>query len=446
MKIKIINPNTTWTMTEDISVAGKKFARPDTEVYAVSPSTGPESIESMYDEYLAVPGVLSEIIKGDREEHADASELLEKLKIKLEPKTKVKDLSVSGQQMLVIARILSQDAEVIIMDEPTARLGYHEIDELLSYIQYLKENGKSIIYISHRLEEIFKIADEVTVLRDGCLIGTKPVSEMNEKRLIHMMVNRDVEFTDEFVQGHQRGEEILRVENLSRSELVKDVFFNLYRGEVLGFFGLVGAGRTETIRSMVGVDKKVSGDIYLNGKKVEFKNIRDSIAAGIMLVPEERRQQGLVLSLPIRENVTLGNLKKFSKFGLLQEKKEKAVVTECVDKMTLSRRSIEQQAGELSGGNQQKVVLAKLIAHDDIQIYIFDEPTRGIDVGAKSDIYRLISDFVKIGIPSIVISSEIPEIQALCDRVVIMSEGRVTAILNRDQLKDSNEILKYAIS
>jgi len=378
--------------------------------------------------------------------YADASELLEKLKIKLEPKTKVKDLSVSGQQMLVIARILSQDAEIIIMDEPTARLGYHEIDELLSYIQYLKENGKSIIYISHRLEEIFKIADEVTVLRDGCLIGTKPASEMNEKRLIHMMVNRDVEFTDEFVQGHQRGEEILRVENLSRSELVKDVSFSLYRGEVLGFFGLVGAGRTETIRSMLGVDKKVSGDIYLNGKKVEFKNIRDSIAAGIMLVPEERRQQGLVLSLPIRENVTLGNLKKFSKFGLLQEKKEKAVVTECVDKMTLSRRSIEQQAGELSGGNQQKVVLAKLIAHDDIQIYIFDEPTRGIDVGAKSDIYRLISDFVKIGIPSIVISSEIPEIQALCDRVVIMSEGRVTAILNRDQLKDSNEILKYAIS
>ena len=381
-----------------------------------------------------------------RKMYADAANLLDELKIKLDPKAKVKDLSVSGQQMLVIARILSQDAEVIIMDEPTARLGYHEIEELLDYIQYLKEKGKSIIYISHRLEEIFKIADEVTVLRDGCLIGTRPVSEMDEKRLIHMMVNRDVEFTDEFVQGRQRGEEVLRVENLSRSELVKDVSFNLYKGEVLGFFGLVGAGRTETIRSMLGVDKKVSGDIYLNGEKVEFKNIRDSIAAGIMLVPEERRQQGLVLSLPIRENVTLGNLKKFSKFGLLQKKKEKSVVTECVDKMTLSRRSIEQQAGELSGGNQQKVVLSKLIAHDDIQIYVFDEPTRGIDVGAKSDIYRLISDFVKAGIPSIVISSEIPEIQALCDRVVVMSEGKVTAILNREQLKDSNEILKYAIS
>lgn len=381
-----------------------------------------------------------------RKMYADAANLLDELKIKLDPKAKVKDLSVSGQQMLVIARILSQDAEVIIMDEPTARLGYHEIEELLDYIQYLKEKGKSIIYISHRLEEIFKIADEVTVLRDGCLIGTRPVSEMDEKSLIHMMVNRDVEFTDEFVQGRQRGEEVLRVENLSRSELVKDVSFNLYKGEVLGFFGLVGAGRTETIRSMLGVDKKVSGDIYLNGEKVEFKNIRDSIAAGIMLVPEERRQQGLVLSLPIRENVTLGNLKKFSKFGLLQKKKEKSVVTECVDKMTLSRRSIEQQAGELSGGNQQKVVLSKLIAHDDIQIYVFDEPTRGIDVGAKSDIYRLISDFVKAGIPSIVISSEIPEIQALCDRVVVMSEGKVTAILNREQLKDSNEILKYAIS
>lgn len=378
--------------------------------------------------------------------YANAGKLLGELKIKLDPKTKVKDLSVSGQQMLVIARILSQDAEVIIMDEPTARLGYHEIEELLEYIQYLKENGKSIIYISHRLEEIFRIADDVMVLRDGCFIGSKPVSEMDEKALIHMMVNRDVEFTDEFVQGRQRGEEILRVENLSRAELVKNVSFNLYKGEVLGFFGLVGAGRTETIRSMLGIDKKVSGDIYLNGKKVELKNIRDSIAAGIMLVPEERRQQGLVLSLPIRENVTLGNLKKFSKFGLLQMKKEKRVVTECVDKMTLSRRSIEQHAGELSGGNQQKVVLSKLIAHDDIQIYIFDEPTRGIDVGAKSDIYRLISDFVKAGIPSIVISSEIPEIQALCDRVVVMSEGKVTAVLNREQLKDSNEILKYAIS
>ena len=378
--------------------------------------------------------------------YANAESLLNELKIKLDPKTKVKDLSVSGQQMLVIARILSQDAEVIIMDEPTARLGYHEIEELLEYIQYLKENGKSIIYISHRLEEIFRIADDVMVLRDGCFIGSKPVSEMDEKALIHMMVNRDVEFTDEFVQGRQRGEEILRVENLSRAELVKNVSFNLYKGEVLGFFGLVVAGRTETIRSMLGIDKKVSGDIYLNGKKVELKNIRDSIAAGIMLVPEERRQQGLVLSLPIRENVTLGNLKKFSKFGLLQMKKEKRVVTECVDKMTLSRRSIEQHAGELSGGNQQKVVLSKLIAHDDIQIYIFDEPTRGIDVGAKSDIYRLISDFVKAGIPSIVISSEIPEIQALCDRVVVMSEGKVTAVLNREQLKDSNEILKYAIS
>lgn len=199
--------------------------------------------------------------------YANAESLLNELKIKLDPKTKVKDLSVSGQQMLVIARILSQDAEVIIMDEPTARLGYHEIEELLEYIQYLKENGKSIIYISHRLEEIFRIADDVMVLRDGCFIGSKPVSEMDEKALIHMMVNRDVEFTDEFVQGRQRGEEILRVENLSRAELVKNVSFNLYKGEVLGFFGLVGAGRTETIRSMLGIDKKVSGDIYLMVKR-----------------------------------------------------------------------------------------------------------------------------------------------------------------------------------
>ncbi len=376
----------------------------------------------------------------------DTRQLLEKLKIRLDPRAKVKELSVSEQQMLAIARILSQDAGIIIMDEPTARLGYHEIEELLDYIKYLRGEGKSIIYISHRLEEIFQIADDITVLRDGRLVGTKPAAEMDEKKLIHMMVNRDVEFTDEFVQGRQTDGVVLRVENLSRAELVKDVSFELHSGEVLGFFGLVGAGRTETIRSMLGVDKKVSGDIYLEGKKVDFKHITDSIAAGIVLVPEERRQQGLVLSRSIRENSSLGNLKKFSAWGILQEKKEKEAITACVDKVQLSRRSIEQAAGELSGGNQQKVVLAKMLARDNLKVYIFDEPTRGIDVGAKSEIYRLISDFVKAGMPCIVISSEIPEIQALCDRVVVMSEGRVTAVLNREQIKDSNEIMKYAIS
>ena len=269
---------------------------------------------------------------------------------------------------------------------------------------------------------------------------------MDEKKLIRMMVNRDVTFTDEYVQGHYQGEEVLRVENLSRNKLVHDVSFTLHKGEVLGFFGLVGAGRTEMIRSVLGIDKKEHGDVYLEGKKMEFKSVRDSIAAGIFLVPEERRQQGLVLSRSIRENGSLGNLKKFSSKGFLREKFEREVITECVDKVTLTRRSIEQQAGELSGGNQQKVVLAKLLARDGLKVYIFDEPTRGIDVGAKSEIYKLISEFVKNGIPSIVISSEIPEIQALCDRVVVMSEGHITAVLNREQLKDSDLIMKYAIA
>ena len=381
-----------------------------------------------------------------RKMYSDTAALLEKLKIRLDPKAKVKDLGVSDQQMLVIARILAQDTEVIVLDEPTARLGYREIEELLAYIKYLKSEGKSIIYISHRLEEIFQISDDIMVLRDGCLVGTRPASEMDEKSLIHMMVNRDVEFTDEFVQGRKPGDVVLKVENLSRSALVSDVSFELRAGEVLGFFGLVGAGRTETIRSVLGIDKKVSGDVYMNGEKMDFRSIRDSIGAGIVLVPEERRQQGLVLSRSIRENGSLGNLKKFSNaLGLLQERREKQVITECVDSVTLSRRSIEQAAGELSGGNQQKVVLAKMLARDNLKVYIFDEPTRGIDVGAKSEIYRLISDFVKEGMPCIVISSEIPEIQALCDRVVVMSEGRVTAVLNREQLKDANEIMRHAI-
>lgn len=378
--------------------------------------------------------------------YSDTENLLEKLKIKLNAKAKVKDLSVSDQQMLVIARILAQDTEVIILDEPTARLGYQEINELLTYIQYLKNEGKSIIYISHRLEEIFKISDDIMVLRDGCFVGACPACELDEKSLIHMMVNRDVEFTEEFVQGRTYGDVVFQVENLSRSHLVKDVSFEVRAGEVVGFFGLVGSGRTETIRSVLGIDKKTSGNVYLNGQKVQFKNIRDSIKAGVVLVPEERRKQGLVLSRSIRENGSLGNLKKFSKFGFLQQLKEKSVITACVDMVHLSSRGIEQAAGELSGGNQQKVVLAKLLARDNLNVYIFDEPTRGIDVGAKSEIYRLIADFVKKGTPCIVISSEIPEIQALCDRVVVMSEGKVTTVLEREQLKDANEIMKYAIA
>ena len=378
--------------------------------------------------------------------NSEATKLLNELKIKLDPHTLVKDLSVSDQQMLVIARNLSQNANVIIFDEPTARLGYYEIDRLLDYIKYLRSEGKSIIYISHRLEEIFKICDDILVLRDGQSVGSAKTEDMDEKKLIRMMVNRDVTFTVEYVQGHYRGEEVLRVENLSRSKLVKDVSFSLHRGEVLGFFGLVGAGRTEMIRSVLGIDKKETGEVYLEGKKMDFHSVRDSINAGIVLVPEERRKQGLVLSRSIRENGSLGNLKKFSASGLLREKYEREVVTECVDQVTLSRRSIEQQAGELSGGNQQKVVLAKLLARDNLKIYIFDEPTRGIDVGAKSEIYKLISEFVKNGIPSIVISSEIPEIQALCDRVIVMSEGHITAVLDREQLKDADLIMKYAIA
>lgn len=377
--------------------------------------------------------------------YKNTKDLLNELKIDLDPRKKIKDLSVSDKQMLVIARNLSRNARILIMDEPTARLGYHEIEKLLDYINYLKENGKSIIYISHRLEEIFKICDEVTVLRDGQIVGNLPVSEIDQKKLIKLMVNREITQSDEFVKNRTIGEEILRVENISRKTLVKDVSFSLRKGEVLGFFGMVGSGRTEMIRSVLGIDKKESGEVYLNQKQVNFKHITDSIKAGIALVPEERRQQGLVLSIPIRDNVTLGNLKKFSKLGLLQHRKEAKVATECVDKVRLKRRSIAQKASDLSGGNQQKVVIAKLIARGEIKVYIFDEPTRGIDVGAKSEIYSLISDIARSGIPSIVISSEIPELQMLCDRVIVMHEGKAVATLTREQFMDPETILKYAI-
>jgi ribose transport system ATP-binding protein len=377
--------------------------------------------------------------------YRECEKLLEDMNIDLKPDAYVKDLSVSEQQMLVIARILSQNAGVILLDEPTARLGYHEIKRLLDYVKYLRDNGKSIIYISHRIEEIFQIADEVTVLRDGIVVGNNPVSQLDSAALIRMMVNRTVEFTDEFLRGRVYGDEILRIEGLSRSSLVKDISFSLRKGEVLGFFGLVGAGRTEMIRSLLGVDKKTRGDIYLEGKKVDFKNISVSIASGLALVPEERRKQGLVLPLSVRENVVLGSLKKFSRLGFIDKKREWEAVNVSVDRVNLQRQGIDQKAGELSGGNQQTVVLAKLLARGGVKIYIFDEPTRGIDVGAKSGIYQLISGIAAAGTPSIVISSEIPELQTLCDRVIVMKEGRINGILSREQIREPEEILKYAI-
>ena len=376
--------------------------------------------------------------------NAEAKTLLETLHISLNPGQLVSELSVSEKQMLVIAKVLSLDAEVVIMDEPTARLGVQEIRDFLEYMKYLRSIGKTIIYISHKLEEIFEICDEVTVLRDGRVIACHRVAEITVDMLIREMVNRSAETLDIQKKKKPREEIILSAEHLSASSQVRDVSFSLYKGEILGFYGLVGAGRTESIRAMLGIDRLKGGTVIYKGNEVRFNTIRDSMDAGIVLVPEERRQQGLVMNLPIYQNTTLPKLKTYARRGILNGRKEIADAKRIGEELAMACSSVKAPAGSLSGGNQQKVVLSKFLEMP-VDIFIFDEPTRGIDVGAKSEIYTLIEQISEQGTSVIIISSEIPEIQSICDRVAVMREGRVVKILEEDEFKDAETILKYSI-
>lgn len=373
-----------------------------------------------------------------------AERLLEELHINIPARKAARELSVSDQQMMVIARILSKNAEIIIMDEPTARLGHGEIDSLMEYIKLLKSQGKTIIYISHRLEEIFKICDNVTVLRDGSTIDTVQVSSVDNDKLIHMMVNRSVNVTAQEKHNTHIGQVVFSVENLCKKGHLDDVSFNVRKGEVLGLFGLVGAGRSEAVRAVLGVDKYDQAEIKLDGKSVKIKNIGQALKMGIALVPEERRQQGILPTLSIRENITVGNLGEFVKGLLIDKKKEAGYAKTAAEELGVACRSITQHVGDLSGGNQQKVVIAKYIDRN-IKVFILDEPTRGIDVGAKDQIYKIIDSLAQKGLAVIVISSEIPELQLMCDRVCVMAGGRVSAELSREEFLASGTILKHAI-
>lgn len=379
-----------------------------------------------------------------RKMFADTEKVLKDLKIQLDPRAMVGDLSVSQKQMLVIAKVLSLNAEIIIMDEPTARLGVQEIGDFLEYMKYLRSIGKTIIYISHKLEEIFEICDEITVLRDGEVIGTHRVAEITEAQLIREMVNRDSESLDIDKKPKEFKEIILKAEHLSCDAMVQDASFVLHRGEILVFYGLVGAGRTEMIRALLGIDPLKSGKVTYKGQEVHFKNIRQSMAAGLVLIPEERRKQGLVMNLAIRQNVSLPKLKRMTRLGIVNRRAETQEVQKLKKELHLACASIENQAGSLSGGNQQKVVLAKFMDMP-VEVYIFDEPTRGIDVGAKSEIYSLIEKISEQGASVIIISSEIPEIQSICDRVAVMQEGKVVKILKPEEFRSAETILKYSI-
>ncbi len=404
-----------------------------------------KGISIIYQEFNLIPGLsVAENIYLGREPqknsglvdwkklYNDTQDVLNKLKANINPKILVSQLSVAEQQFVEIAKALSFGSKLIIMDEPSATLTPREIEKLFNVIDNLKADGVSIIYISHHLDELFEIGDSVTVLRDGEFISRDKVNDIDKNYIIKQMVGR--ELTESFPERKaEPGEVILEVNNISRDGILNNISFNLRKGEILGFAGLVGSGRTELGRAIYGADLKDKGEIKLFGNKVEINSPKDSIEMGIGLLPEDRKQQGLVLEQPVKSNVTLARLEELVDKYLINQEKEKEKVNEFVDDLNIKTPSIETLAKSLSGGNQQKVVLAKWLFTDS-DILIFDEPTRGIDVGAKFEIYLLMNKLTKLGKSIIMISSDMPEIIGMSDRVLVVHQGEITGEFNKEDL------------
>ena len=361
--------------------------------------------------------------------YAEAGRLIDELGVKLDIRQPVNRLSIAQQQMVEIAKATSRKAKIIAMDEPSATLTDHELSRLFELIRRLQSQGVAIVYISHRLEEVFQIASRVTVLRDGALVGTKSIEELDRDSIIKMMVGREIQQQIP-KEPAQPGEVALELRSVSRKGVLRDVSFNVRKGEVLGLAGLVGAGRTEVARVIFGADPSDEGEMSLFGQAFRPRGPRQAIQSGIGLVTEDRKALGLILGMVVRENVTLANLDRISTLSFINQGREKTVASQYVDDLSIRTPSIEQQVQNLSGGNQQKVVLAKWLFTES-KVLIFDEPTRGIDVGSKVEIYQLMNELVKKGVAIIMISSELPEIIGMSDRIVVMHEGRVAGELDR---------------
>ncbi len=385
-----------------------------------------------------------------RQMEAETQAILDHLKLNLRPNAPVRSLSVAEQQMVEIAKTISRQVKVLIMDEPTSALSESEVETLFAIMRELKQNGIGIIFISHRLEEVIHICDRVTVLRDGRHVGDVSVNDVSKDDLIRLMVGRSLEtfFHEDEKADALVDDTVLEVRHLSLrgnaqnadAEVLRDISFDLRRGEILGLAGLVGAGRTELVRAIFGADKRTSGQIVLEGKPVRINSPRDAIRLGIGLVPEDRKGQGLILGMAVRQNMSLVNLAAFTRLGFVRRWEEAQGVANYVQRFQIRTPSIERRVVNLSGGNQQKVVIAKWLMMQP-KILIMDEPTRGIDVGAKSEIYDLMHQLVGQGISILMISSEFPELQAMCDRVLCLTEGRLTGILPRSEV--SQEALMH---
>jgi ABC-type sugar transport system ATPase subunit len=367
-----------------------------------------------------------------------AKKLMDKLKIDIDPTELVKNLSVSKRQMVEIVKALSRNSNIIIMDEPTAALNNQEVDKLFEIIKMLKKEKKTILYISHRLKEIFEVADRVTVLRDGRLIGTENIADLNQDKVVRMMVGRDVESYYHHSES-QLGDVALTVKSLTKKKIFENIWFEVKKGEILGISGLMGCGREEIAKAIYGLTDYDCGEIYIEGRKVNIRKTRDAMRNGVAFVTEDRKDSGVFPEMTVKENISLNIISKLSRFfGTYINVKQESDLLEKYTKFThLKYAGESQRIMYLSGGNQQKVVLARALAAD-CKVLVLLEPTRGIDVGAKSEIYNLLGELVNSGIAIIVISSELPELISICHRILVVWQGKITGNLTKKDINENN--------
>jgi len=373
--------------------------------------------------------------------HEEAQRLIDSYGINISARSMIKELTIAQQQMVEIIKAISQNSKILVMDEPTSSISEKEVKFLFETMRTLTEKGVGIIYISHRMSELDEVCDRVTVLRDGEYIGTKVVKETNKNELISMMVGRELK--NYYIRDYQDGGDVLlKCKNLSDNKLVKDVSFEVRKGEIVGFAGLVGAGRSEVMKCLFGLTKGYTGEIYIEGKKVEIHSPDQAIEYGIALIPEDRKLEGLYPVQSVRFNMTIAILKEFIKGVLVNRQKELSITHDFIKRMSVRTPSTDQLIANLSGGNQQKVMIARWLATSP-RILILDEPTRGVDVGAKSEIYAIMNELAKSGLAIILISSEMPEIINMSDRIYVMSEGRITGCLHHKEVSQE-KIMKLA--
>jgi ABC-type sugar transport system ATPase subunit len=427
------------------------------EVEISSPQKAQElGISIIYQELNLIPNLsLAENIFMGREKRKaaffldrdttlkSARSLMDSVGLSIDPNVLVEDLSISHRQMVEVAKALSLNAKLYIMDEPTSTLTGSEVEVLFTLIRRIKAENKSVIFVSHKMDEIFSLCDRLHVLRDGKDVGTVQCSETDRDEVVQMMVGREIGKLFRRDKS-EPGEEILCVQGLSSENGIRDVSFTVRKGEIVGISGLVGSGRTETMRALFGIDRITAGRISIDNQVVDIKCVRDAIALGLGLVPEDRKEQGLILEMTVRENITLPRLERFRNNGLLSLNREIRTAQEYIDKLKIRTPGHEQTSAFLSGGNQQKVVLSKWLGLSP-KILILDEPTRGIDVGSKKEIYAIMNELAQQGVAIIMISSELPEILAMSDRIVIMHDQTVKGILNRAEATQQ-KIMQIALT